>query len=181
MASNRERALKAAIEILASEGIRSLTHRRVDDRAGLPEGSTSNAFRTREALLLGVAEHMAAAELPAVTESFEVAAPEELADSLVALFEHLTGPLRTQTAARLALFVEAGHNEAIRDALHLGRAALVGPIRSAFSGLGATDPDLAVQLVSTCFEGLFLHVLGHRAEVDPRAVIATTVHAALKP
>lgn len=179
MASNRERALNAAIEILASEGIRPLTHRRVDDRAGLPEGSTSNVFRTREALLLGVTEHMVAAELPAVSGSFEVATPEELADSLIALFEHLIGPLRTQTAARLALFVEAGHDDAIREALRLGRSALVGPIRSAFAGLGAGDPDLAVQLVSTCFEGLFLHLLGHRSDVDPRSVIDATVRTAL--
>ncbi len=179
MASNRERALNAAIEILAAEGIRALTHRRVDERAGLPEGSTSNAFRTRDALLLGVTEHMVAAELPVVSESLTAASPDQLADSLIVLFEHQTGMLRTQTAARLALFVEAGHDEAIRAALSRGRSRLVEPVRSAFVALGAPDPDLAVHLVATCFEGLFLHVLGHRADIDPRPVIASVVRAAL--
>lgn len=179
MASNRERSLVAAIQILATEGIRALTHRRVDEKAGLPEGSTSNAFRTRDALMLGVTEHMATAELPAIAESLEAESSHELVDALVALFEQQTGPLRTQTAARLALIVEAGHDEEIRAALSQGRSKAVGPIRSAFAALGAADPDFAVQLVATCFEGLFLHVIGRHAELAPRPIIAATVRSAL--
>src|SRR5262245_42599709 len=45
--------LDAAIEVLAERGTRGLTHRAVDARAGLPLGSTSNRFRTRNALLGG--------------------------------------------------------------------------------------------------------------------------------
>ncbi|GAA0375229.1 TetR/AcrR family transcriptional regulator [Microbispora corallina] len=41
----------AAIEILADRGMRGLTHRAVDEAAGLPPGSTSNLARTRAALL----------------------------------------------------------------------------------------------------------------------------------
>ena len=37
-------------------GLRALTHNRVDERAALPRGSTSNYFRTREALILGIVE-----------------------------------------------------------------------------------------------------------------------------
>lgn len=179
MATNRERALSAAIEILATEGMRALTHRHVDKRAGLPEGSTSNSFRTRDALLLGVTEHMVTVELPAIAESLAATSPQQLTDALISLFEHQTGPLRTQTAARLALFVEAGHDEAIRAALRRGRSTVAAPIRSAFAALGSPDPDFAVQLLATCFEGLFLQVLGHRADLDHRPIIAATVRAAL--
>lgn len=41
----------AALAVLAAEGSRGLTHRAVDEAAGLPSGSTSNHFRTRSALL----------------------------------------------------------------------------------------------------------------------------------
>ncbi|MEW9532154.1 TetR/AcrR family transcriptional regulator [Microbispora sp. NPDC049125] len=41
----------AAIGILAGRGMRGLTHRAVDEAAGLPAGSTSNHARTRAALL----------------------------------------------------------------------------------------------------------------------------------
>ena len=64
--SNREQALAAAVELLGTEGLRSLTHGRVDERAGLPKGSTSNHFRTRAALLEGVLDWMLDTELPEV-------------------------------------------------------------------------------------------------------------------
>ncbi|SON60056.1 HTH-type transcriptional regulator BetI [Mycobacterium simulans] len=54
MPSNPERRLQildAAIGILADTGVGGLTHRQVDDRAGLPPGTTSNYYRTRQALL----------------------------------------------------------------------------------------------------------------------------------
>jgi AcrR family transcriptional regulator len=179
MPSNRDRALAAAIELLANEGIHSLTHLRVDERAGLPKGSTSNAFRTRGALLLGVCEHMAATELPSVAESFTAATPEELVESLVRLMAYMTGPNRSVTAARLALFVEAGHDLAVREALTRGRSLVEGPVREALTNLGAPDPALAVQILGTCFEGLFLHIIGRHAKVDVRAVIAAAVKASL--
>ena len=42
---------EAAITLLAERGMRGLTHRAVDEAAGLPPGSTSNLARTRAALL----------------------------------------------------------------------------------------------------------------------------------
>ncbi|MFJ4754539.1 TetR/AcrR family transcriptional regulator [Streptomyces sp. NPDC088763] len=40
-----------ALALLAERGMRGLTHRAVDEAAGLPQGSTSNVARTRQALL----------------------------------------------------------------------------------------------------------------------------------
>ena len=41
----------AAITVLADEGARGLTHRAVDAAAGVPTGTTSNYFRTRDDLI----------------------------------------------------------------------------------------------------------------------------------
>jgi DNA-binding transcriptional regulator YbjK len=47
-----------ALALLAERGMRGLTHRAVDEAAGLPQGSTSNVARTRQALLeLAVRRH----------------------------------------------------------------------------------------------------------------------------
>ncbi|MEU4544024.1 TetR/AcrR family transcriptional regulator [Nonomuraea dietziae] len=46
-----EAVAEAAITLLAERGMRGLTHRAVDELAGLPPGSTSNLARTRAALL----------------------------------------------------------------------------------------------------------------------------------
>jgi AcrR family transcriptional regulator len=48
----------AAIDLLAEEGMRALTHRAVDGRAGLPQGTTSAYFRTRQALLTAVVKRL---------------------------------------------------------------------------------------------------------------------------
>ncbi len=173
MPTNRDRALDAAIELLSEEGIRSLTHLRVDRRAGLPKGSSSNAFRTREALLVGVCEAMVASEAGPVAALRGAKSADELSAALVELFEEMVGPGRRVTSARL--------DEAVRAALAQGRSAIEAPVLAAFAELGALDPELAVQTVAVCFEGLFLHVFGGYAAVDPAPIIDAAVRAAFTP
>ena len=51
--------MDAATKVVADQGLRGLTHRAVDREAGLSEGSCSAYYRTRQALQLGLAEHVA--------------------------------------------------------------------------------------------------------------------------
>ncbi|MFV2143392.1 TetR/AcrR family transcriptional regulator [Isoptericola sp. G70] len=44
----------AGIAVLAREGSRGLTHRAVDAEAGVPVGTTTNYFRSRESLITGL-------------------------------------------------------------------------------------------------------------------------------
>ena len=62
MPATKDRALEAAVELLGTDGVRALSHARVDERAGLPPGSTSNWFRTRRALLAGIVDWIAEQE-----------------------------------------------------------------------------------------------------------------------
>ncbi|MCW4457073.1 TetR/AcrR family transcriptional regulator [Microbacterium sp. MPKO10] len=59
MSTRHVEVLDAAIRVIASSGMHGLTHRTVDRAAGVPEGSTSNVFRTRSSLVAGVATHIA--------------------------------------------------------------------------------------------------------------------------
>jgi AcrR family transcriptional regulator len=179
VSTNRERAVRAAIELLGTEGVRSLTHGRVDERAGLPRGSASNCFRTRAALLEGILEAMLADELPEVEATFSPATADDFVERLVRIFGFLTGPSRTMTAARLALFVESGHDETLRRMLASGRAGLVPFVHKAFADLGAPDPELSTQVLATTFQGLLLHTLGVRAPVDAERVLRVVVESAL--
>ncbi|MFJ9682199.1 TetR/AcrR family transcriptional regulator [Streptomyces sp. NPDC101194] len=52
----------AALALLAERGMRGLTHRAVDERAGLPQGSTSNFARTRQSLLEATVRRLAERE-----------------------------------------------------------------------------------------------------------------------
>ncbi|MFD8555813.1 TetR/AcrR family transcriptional regulator [Streptosporangium canum] len=80
---------EAAVTLLAARGMRGLTHRAVDEEAGLPPGSASNLARTRLALL----------EL----------ALERLTELEIAVFEPLAGAGgRVATGAGLAEQVVPG-------------------------------------------------------------------------
>src|SRR6478609_2860748 len=48
----------AAIDLLAEDGARGLTHLRVDRRAGVADGTTSFYYQTRSALLRGVTDRV---------------------------------------------------------------------------------------------------------------------------
>lgn len=39
----------------------------------------------------------------------------------------------------------------------------------------------AIPMIATCFEGLFLHVIGRHAHIDAEAVIAATVRSIFAP
>ena len=54
----RTALLDAATSVLATSGLRGLTHRAVDRQAGFPEGTCSVSFRTRAALLAGLTTHV---------------------------------------------------------------------------------------------------------------------------
>ena len=177
MRTTRIRALDAAIELVGTEGLRALTHARVDDRATLPRGSTSNYFRTRAAVLEGVVDRMYQQEAPAVSAAYAPDTPGEFARALTELFEKMTGPGRIRTTARLVLLMEASHDPAVRAALARGRTAMEATVVPAVKRLGAAEPEIAAHALSACFEGLFLQKLARHVDVEAGPILEKVVHA----
>jgi AcrR family transcriptional regulator len=175
----RQRALDAAIDLIGTEGLRSLTHARVDERAGLPKGSTSNYFRTREALTVGVVEWMAHRELAELAPPSVPGSADELVAALVGGVEYATGPNRTFTAARLALFSEAGHNPRVRTAVSGAHEMIRNWLAAMLVGLGAADPQVAATALAACCEGFILHRLARDETADPRPALTLLVRSVL--
>lgn len=173
------RALDAAVELVATEGLRALTHVRVDERAGLPRGSTSNYFRTRAALLSGVVDWIAERELSEVAGAVSAGSAASLVDTMCDLFEYVTRHNRSMTAARLTLFMEASHDPSLLDPVSRGRAAMESSVVAVMTRLGASDPPVAAASVMACLEGLILHRVVRHDDSDPRPVIELVVRAAL--
>jgi len=61
----------AAIALLADDGPRGLSHLKVDRLANVPDGTTSFYYRTRSALLHGVADQLVRYDAEAFTEAFK--------------------------------------------------------------------------------------------------------------
>lgn len=174
----RERALDAAIELLGTGGLRALTHRRIDERAGLPPGSTSNYFRTRSALLGGVADAILAREVAGMGGTFAPRSVDDLVDAFVGLLDRTTEEQRTLTTARLVLFVEASHDPALRETLGQGRTILEEAMRRVFHDLGANDPEAGTRAVMACAEGLILHRVARHDEGGARSTLELVIRAA---
>lgn len=56
--ARRSALADAGITVLARDGSRGLTHRAIDAEAGVPLGTTSNYFRSRELLIAGLIERI---------------------------------------------------------------------------------------------------------------------------
>ncbi|MFI6292740.1 TetR/AcrR family transcriptional regulator [Nonomuraea sp. NPDC050790] len=118
----RRRALTdAAIRLLAESGVHGLTHRAVEQAADLPQGTASNYFRTREALLLAVAERVSELHLADMAEATRHAAPAadlgQVADLLAESLLGAATTLRTRYLAIFELQLEAVRRPAMAAAL----------------------------------------------------------------
>jgi DNA-binding transcriptional regulator YbjK len=108
----------AAIQLLADEGAKGLSHPKVDRYAGVPNGSTSFYFRTREALLRATAERVAELDLVDLTavaegvEDFSASSPSRLA-SMVMMTAH--EPRRSRAKARFELMLAATRDRELSE------------------------------------------------------------------
>jgi AcrR family transcriptional regulator len=180
----KSRALDAAVELVGSAGVRALTHARIDERAGLPRGSTSNYFRTRAALLSGVVDWIVEREMVPVGQAATPATPatlDELMEWMSGLIEFTTGPNRTMTTARLALFLEASHDDSLREALARGRASMEAATVVALARLGVPDSSTAAAALMACAEGLILHRIARGDDSDPRPILTRVLRGVLLP
>ncbi|GIJ44956.1 TetR family transcriptional regulator [Virgisporangium aliadipatigenens] len=140
MSSRRDELCDVAITLIARVGLRGLTHRAVDREAGVPEGSTSYYFRTRNALLAAVTRRMAAIDAQARRPAGGTD-PEALADLATALVLDLTGPGRERTLARYELSMEAARQPDLREALHAAGAGMRRAARDLLAAAGAAEPE----------------------------------------
>ncbi|WP_432180805.1 TetR/AcrR family transcriptional regulator [Streptomyces sp. NBC_00063] len=134
----------AALDLLAERGMRGLTHRAVDEAAGLPQGSTSNYARTRLALLEATVRRLA------VRES-RVLAVDELPDpaggihSLVdgmalALHRYLTNHPQL-LLCRYELALEATRRPELRTFFDATGRQFHEPLTALLRAAGSRDPE----------------------------------------
>lgn len=181
MITRRERALRAAVDEVGDHGIRALTHARVDARAGLPKGSTSNWFRTRAALLAGLIEHIADAERAdaPIAPTGDTTTEGDVVDLVCSLIETASGAQATRTRVRLALSLEAAHDADILAPLLRQRAVMVEWMAALLRQAGAQDADEAARTLLACGNGLLFHRLTVDPDAEIRPAVARCVRACL--
>lgn len=179
MAATRDRALQAAVELLGTEGVRALSHARVDARADLPPGSTSNWFRTRRALIVGVVDWMAErerAEFDPVGVPVQPT-PEALIEGLCAVIELQTGPFAVRTRARYALFLELASDPQLGAPLRRQRLEFERWTEELVTAAGIPEPKPAARALMALGDGLMLHRLTVDPGLDVRPVVERSVRS----
>ncbi|MEU6456342.1 TetR/AcrR family transcriptional regulator [Streptomyces sp. NPDC047065] len=168
--SRADRVADAALALLAERGMRGLTHRAVDETAGLPQGSTSNLARTRQALLELAVRRLADRE-ERVLALHEMPDPRAGLDSLVdalALATHRALTLnRELTLARYELALEATRRPELRARFDAAGARFRERLGGLVTELGSPDPERHVLSLIAWADGLMFSCVagGFHAEV----------------
>ncbi|MCN9240968.1 TetR family transcriptional regulator C-terminal domain-containing protein [Streptomyces sp. RY43-2] len=158
-ASRADLVADTALALLAERGMRGLTHRAVDEAAGLPQGSTSNLARTRLALLELAVRRLADREAR-VLALHELPSPEDGLDALVdglALATHrsLTRN-RELTVARYELALEATRRPELRTYFDAAGARFRDQLTTLVTAMGSTDPARHALSLVAWADGLML-------------------------
>lgn len=177
MPDRRIQLLDAALGVVADKGLKGLTHRAVDAAAGLSEGTTSNYYRSRTALVEAVLERLLQLDGALLQDAGPAAPPRdigELAEQLAGLVLALAGQHAGLTRARLAFSLD--HPEAVTA----GHLLLVRNLEQALAGVGVADAGARARDVADYGDGLLLHLLTVRRDESPDpAAIATAIRRLL--
>jgi TetR/AcrR family transcriptional regulator, regulator of biofilm formation and stress response len=166
----REQILDATLRVIGRDGREAVTHRAVAEEAGVPLGSTTYYFDSRDDLLGQALEHVAAQEVERYghlgEELRSVTSGRELADRLIS---ELVAAAEDRVAyiAEYELWLEAGRRPELREAAQSWCNAEQGAVSTALEALGSTDPRADASLVVAALDGLGERVLAR--EDDPAA------------
>jgi TetR/AcrR family transcriptional regulator, regulator of biofilm formation and stress response len=164
----REQILEAALRLIGRSGRQAVTHRAVAEEAGVPLGSTTYYFESRDDLLRQALEHVSASEVERYGELGEelrqVKSPRALADRLI---DELVAAAKDRIAyiAEYELWLEAGQRPELREAAQNWCDAEQRSVAGAMEALGSSDPRADASLVVAAIDGLGERVLAR--EDDP--------------
>jgi DNA-binding transcriptional regulator YbjK len=167
-AGRREQILEATLRVIGRSGRQAVTHRAVAEEAGVPLGSTTYYFESRDDLLRQALEHVAASEVERYRELGEdlrrIKSARELADRLI---DELVAAAQDRIAyiAEYELWLEAGRRPELREAATSWCDAEQRSVAGAMEALGSADPATDASLVVAAIDGLGERVLAR--EDDP--------------
>lgn len=157
----RERVADAALLVLGKSGSRGLTHRAVDEAAGLPSGSTSNHFRTREALLEAAARRHIELDLPppeaieAVSSVDDPLTRDEVRALILGTLEPVLAPkARPVLAARYELALESTRRPALHKVMDESRQRFTDLATIVLRRGGCGDPESHARQLLALLDGV---------------------------
>src|SRR3954463_13643 len=152
--------LRATLGVIRREGLGAVTHRTVSDASGVPLGSLTYYFATkqdllRSALRLYVAEDVA--RLRATAE--ELLAAGATGEQVVARFAEVLESEQSGGVAQFDLYLEASRDPVLRETAVESLRAYEEVAELGLRAAGVPDPAGAARVVVATIAGLGLHRL----------------------
>ena len=153
----------SALVLIGRDGIRALTHHRIDDEAGLARGSTSYYCRKRVDMLRLALQRLYVLDEADLREAAARVGADPTAEAIEAsaaemITGWLTGDARLRSVARIELFMAASHEPELQPLL----VEQLAGMRLAAIPLLVGEGEGAVRRLSAAFmllDGLVLGVL----------------------
>lgn len=159
-AARRHALLEAAVRVIGRGGIAAVDHRAVAAEAGVPLGSTTYYFESKDDMVARALEHVAEREAErlraeAAGGTLDVdreLLPERLADVVL----HAWAADRVTLLAQYELYLESARRPDLRPAAERWDRAYRELLRHALERLGTPDPDRRAHLLCASLDGLLL-------------------------
>lgn len=180
----RDAIAQEAVKVLVEEGMRGLTHRRLDRRLGYPEGSVSVLFRRRADLVVAAARELARLDFLDFQQSYKPATDlveqgQPVPLSLFAECQYqqwltFSAPdKRDRILARFELLLEARRNAEFRAAQRALLTSAELLFNSLMRAIGARYPELARIEGGNFVRGdMVAHHLSQHRLMDSRITVA---------
>jgi DNA-binding transcriptional regulator YbjK len=158
--------LETTLEVIGREGVDAVSHRLIAQKAGVPLGSTTYWFRSREEMLTEALAHFARNETATVSERLEAVASasrdggtEAAVEAICRLLAPQLGESRWRTVAQYALLGEAARRPELVPVVQEWNEAWWRALEALFADLGLAAGRLEARMLLAMLDGLLVQQL----------------------
>ncbi len=178
----RRHLLDAAIPLVARGGLKALSHRAVENAAGVARGSATYHLGSRHEIVAGLLERLAALDVAAMQDQLNRLAVDHLTSGRMdvdAVVRGVVGGLLEdpdRVLARYWLMLEATRDETLQPLVRGWRDAFATMPVPLLTGLGVVEPAAVARDLVALLDGiLFEHLSTGRGDgLAERAAAAVT-------
>jgi DNA-binding transcriptional regulator YbjK len=174
--------LQTTLRLIADEGIDAVSHRSVAEAAGVPLGSTTYWFSSRQDMLRPALEHFARLEIQTLREHLGAVlgrrlSRKRLVDEFTDLLAPQLGQARWRTVAQYAFLNEAARQPELEPICREWTVAWQEALVEVFTSLGTREPELEARMFLAMLDGLLLEQLATPDENPKENVIRPALRA----
>lgn len=161
-AERRQRVLDATLDVIANEGVRAVTHRRVAAQAGVSLGLITYHFSSTSDLIAATLDELAQREVRRFRDleaqiSEQSLTTDQLVELLVEQVTQRSYALKREEIVGVALTLEIPRKRLPREAFDTWESAQLAMYEAIAQNIGSADPHATALFLLASIDGLSLY------------------------